>query len=428
MKKRKKMQPSQAFNFVHLDGAKEKPIVATKKSKKPRKPRDSAYSSRQSGRRKSTSANTSVLHLRADTSKTVVLNGEEVPKKTATVLCVTPLRLKGVDRMELMRKFDASKADIETDRPIQMFTRHSVTGTPLQAQTPGGSLLQLTSKNGFMLGFSNRPDVTLTPPVMAVSDAFEEKSATRRVKKNPHAIKHVRVTITPDLLKQVDAELARNNGVRSRSQNAVMTEEGEAVKKVSATRYAGAAELLSDELKWEWLHLIAHQILGSTSQNENNLGCGSFHANTDMIMAEMLLRPLVDVYPEGFLLDVKAHFVPGTQLLGKIEYSIITPNFTLPFVFNAQLKNKPDIYNAAYVSALVGTLNEMSGGVVETDEQLPKRRRINFQGLSVTREPIQTEVAVSSSLIGLFAKRESVSDGAVESVSDEKTAQNKPGK
>ncbi len=119
------------------------------------------------------------------------------------------------------------------------------------------------------------------------------------------------------------------------SQNKVMAAEGVSEKKSGATRYAGATGEFPDELKWEWLHFIAHKILASRSQTADNLGCGTFHANTDMMFVEYQIPHLAKAYPKGFYLKVEPEFIENSFLLKKINYTIATDDFKLTFVFKS---------------------------------------------------------------------------------------------
>ncbi len=64
--------------------------------------------------------------------------------------------------------------------------------------------------------------------------------------------------------------------------------------------------IVLENVKFEWLHLVAHMIAGAMTQNKDNLVAATKHANTDMIFAENELALLLKRYPEGVKLEVTA--------------------------------------------------------------------------------------------------------------------------
>lgn len=170
------------------------------------------------------------------------------------------------------------------------------------------------------------------------------------------------IKITPKLLKKAEKKIIQNHGRRNVSQNKTMANPGESEKKSSATLYAGATQDFAPELKWEWLHFIAHKFLADLSQNEKNLGCGTNHANTEMMFVEYQIPHIAAAYPKGFYLKIDPVFIEGTQILQKINYTVTTDDFNITFVFNAQKQDKPNYLNYEYTGALVATALKLRNG------------------------------------------------------------------
>ncbi len=177
------------------------------------------------------------------------------------------------------------------------------------------------------------------------------------------------------MFKKTDLERHKNGYTRSIQQNEILAESGKS-KDGSASKYAMATELFLTNIPWEWLHLIAHEIAGAATQKLENLVGGTKHANTDMMFIESQLRYLAKAYPEGFNLHVKANLMKKTnsdnkseylQIATTIEYNIITPDFTLPFIFNAQNETEPHIAFGKYISAFVKALVQHHQNQSKTD-------------------------------------------------------------
>lgn len=364
--------PASEFNSdsVSASAASVSQEKSQKKKAKRKRSDDGAYSKRSKTNKKKKAETDSgnILHLRANSSLTVTDGELEVEKKTAAILRTTPMRVNKTTKKLLEERFSEHQSKIKTNRPISEVTQRSATGTPLQVRTPGKSLLHLRSKNGVLYGFSNEPGVVLESPQRSIDPSFSSTSPATKVKPNPHKVKKVKTLITPESLQMAEQEIRANSGQRSISQNALMAATGVAAKKASATQYAKAAKLASGELRWEWLHLVAHYVLASKAQDENNLGAGTYHANTEMLGAELALPRLAKLFPQGFWLEVTAHFIPGQQILTTIEYTITTDKFVLPFTFNAQQKNQPDVYNLSYINALIDTFKDIHTTAKEESE------------------------------------------------------------
>lgn len=236
----------------------------------------------------------------------------------------------------------------ENYRPAAKVLIKSSTGTPTKIETPNGTQLSQSHSFKAVVFYDNASP--------ADKERFEIKHSDRtvpnnEVKENSQLIKYQSIRITDDLIKSVKQE-RQKLGRRAISQNAVMAKSGINAKKAGATRYAQGFKGFPSDLKCEWLHLIAYFVLGKLSQRPDNLGCGSFHSNTDMIFIEQHLPRLARAYPDGFDLDVKAHFIKDTQLLDRIEYTITTKDFILPFEFNAQQQSASSLSFNLYISQL----------------------------------------------------------------------------
>ncbi|HSW71497.1 MAG TPA: hypothetical protein VLH77_05910 [Gammaproteobacteria bacterium] len=341
-----------------------------------------------------------LLPMRANNKATVEVPNEEKtamieePLKTAAMLCpLSPLGFQEPLKSLLKAGFDLNQNKIKTARKIDQVIEWSPLGkTPRRVRTPGKTVLSLASNNGLIYGFSNGPARIFLSPKRKLEDplAFESSSAAAAVKPNPHLIKHVKVFITATSLKLAQKEISENCGIREGGgQNGVMATKSSLAKEASATLYARAAKVASsEEQRWEWLHLIAHFILASKAQQENNLGAGTYHANTEMLSVELALKTLVKLFPQGFWLEVKAYCIPLTQILTTIEYLIKTEEFFLPFVFNAQEQQQPNIYNLSYMDVFVQTLKDIKAPpsidkTLEPKNKTPTPKMLDFGSAAV---------------------------------------------
>ena len=170
-------------------------------------------------------------------------------------------------------------------------------------------------------------------------------------------LKQQTVVITKEQLEKAEKEREENNHRRRISQNRVMTKQGASAKHAGATAYANATCLFEIKLSWEWLHFCAHEFYGDVTQNDRNLGAGSGHANSDMTFVEPQIKRLAEIYPDGFTLQILSKVIGNpelkTQIPTIIEYNIITPDFVLPFKFNAQNPNRPHINFQQYINEIV---------------------------------------------------------------------------
>ncbi len=284
------------------------------------------------------------------------------PTKSAILIKETVVEEK--NRPAFTSLFTKKLEQISCHRPI-----HSIifdeNGSPTKIITPEKKTeLYRTGKLGDADFFSDdvldakklerKPLADLTK-----RDTFLSSAAYTAIKKPTTSTKVQSIKITPALLKTTAREIKKNNNRRSCSQAQVMVKKGVNSKKGSATQYAKATKDFPKELKWEWLHLIAHRFLGKKAQNENNLVCGINFANTDMMFAEAEINYLMTKYPEGIQLDIECELIANTQIAKVIKYTITTRDFTLNLVFNTQNPVKPVITHQDYMHALFSSLSEM---------------------------------------------------------------------
>ena len=91
---------------------------------------------------------------------------------------------------------------------------------------------------------------------------------------------------------------------------------------------------------WQWLHLIAFMLLRNEAQQAGNLVGGLKGSNTNMRPIEKMALEFVKQFT-SIQLIVSADLIPGTRIARTIHYKIVTPEFELPFTFDA-LKQKSD--------------------------------------------------------------------------------------
>lgn len=302
-----------------------------------------------------------LLAMRADTSVTIVtIDGEMKPLKTSILVSYPWAKENFYDIDALQRHLSESMTSISTYRPAAEVTEVNEKQSPTKIITPKKTKLQRIGTFGSFSLFSNQaiPSSSIASPIkeMPKLSSFTETEAYQALKAVLDPIKLQTTTITTTSLQQRKSAHRRNGYKRSTSQNATMVKEGVSAKKGSATGYAKAAELFCDTMRWEWLHMIAHMILGTASQNEKNLVAGTDHSNTEMMFIEAQIPYLAQQYPEGFELTVKANLIPGTHIATTIEYKIKTRDFDFPLVFNAQTTQQPHQVLQHYMRALIDAL------------------------------------------------------------------------
>lgn len=248
-----------------------------------------------------------------------------------------------------MRQAEANKLkQIHSHRPTAKIANISRCHSPVAVLTPKGTKLYRAARFGSLSLFSNKyesdPIVDINPKnsIEKKSDFFSSEPY-ESITTADKIEKIQTTTITHEKLEKRRKEDKDDNFRRYISQNKVMANPGVDAKKTGATNYVYATHLFENNIRWEWLHLVAHMISGASSQNSNNLVAGSAYSNTEMMFAEANLNYLARVYPNGFDLTVRATLIPSTHIATAIYYIIKTSDFELTFEFNTQTRNKPHI-------------------------------------------------------------------------------------
>lgn len=332
---------------------------------------------------------------------------------------------------EMVRRLKERFKSIESYRPIKQIIARSPKGTPSKVRVAGDEphddeILEASSVVGFGVVFSNNPNlhpVSLKPIKKVCSDnPVLQSSALTKVKPAAGKSKIQETTITHESLKQTRRENRAHSG-RALSQNRAVAAPYVKESEASASKYAGFVEISRERASWEWLHLIAHQILGEKSQTESNLVAGTNHANTEMlIMIEQHIKLISDAYPDGFELRTEAQLMgKNLQISNNILYTITTPDFCLPFNFNAQTENKPHTDYGKYFEILIKQLIEhaktrklasnvasSSNATVGAAVPPPPSKTPSIEPPFFTRKPIPTapKKSATSSIITPTKKHE----------------------
>lgn len=295
---------------------------------------------------------------------------------------------------------------IPSHRPIKRISRKSRTNSPVAVQTPKGTILPRVTRCGVLSLFSNDPNakpvIDFHPKTKLINETkFYASEAFDSIKESESNSKAQSTTITHKQLEKRRMEDLKNKFRRSISQNKIMAKSGVPERKGSATDYTLTTKLFDKDLRWEWLHLVAHMINGANSQDSENLVAGTAYANTEMMFAEATLNYLARVYPDGFNLSVRATLIPGTHIATAIYYMIKTPDFEIPFEFNTQTSNRPHINFQSYynylIEELVRSTHQSKKNDVEKNKQIitySKDKVKNFKIPTVSdKEPGSSSIA-----------------------------------
>ncbi len=247
-------------------------------------------------------------------------------KKTSTLVQITPVKnlLSPKSAHALQEKFKTHEDDGFT--PVKEITKFSVRGTPEEIKSEHDNILYLNSRNGPFFSYTSEK-----PP--------EESKVEKKLMDDPDfaiKTKTVSVTITKKLLKLAAQKILENKGKRCKPQNVVMGE--------SATEHTHAAGI-SLTKKMEWGHLIAHRFLSDLSQVAENMAAITNHANTEMIPVEDFIVALAFKDVGKIKIVVTAHLIGETDIASSIHYDVHVGGRIIPFVFEGQQANKPDIFN-----------------------------------------------------------------------------------
>ena len=316
---------------------------AIRSQKKRRKSRDPLYTPK-SRHAKSAAA------MEASLANVMNMRSQHSAEPTSAMLCGANLSSPEV------KAFNQRCGLFKSHRPINRVTKWTLNNSPLVIQTPGGTEHTRIDKMAYMVVFrKNAVEGELVSPVteVAANHSAFDTPLYKSIKPNQQKIKYQSIHVTPELLKKTRSEIAVNQGRRSQSQNKVAVKEGVPEAKGSATGYAQLFDELPADQRYEWLHLVAHFVKGKKSQDIDNLGIGTAHANTKMLFVEAQIPLLARFFPEGFRIDVEAEYMENTQIMSSIIYKISTKSFNLVFEFNAQDTIRPEIMMKEYLRTLV---------------------------------------------------------------------------
>ncbi|MCW5584480.1 MAG: hypothetical protein KIT56_11545, partial [Gammaproteobacteria bacterium] len=256
--------------------------------------------------------------MRSQTQQTITSpTGETITVKTSCVIEEKMVDGSPDSKAVFQKKFiESNNNNIPTHRNITI-TERSKNGSPTKVKTVTPSKTEMTcsSKIGGMRFFSNIPANNPISPIkkLPLKFSIEKDETSQDIKQCTVTEKTQEITIKLDELKKTLKEIKDNCGTRICSQNSVMVKEGVNAKKGSATKYAQTT-LFEKNYNWEWLHLVAYSILGSDSQDEKNLVCGTDHSNTEMMAIEQEIKFLAQQYSDGFKLQIKANLIQNTHI------------------------------------------------------------------------------------------------------------------
>lgn len=371
-------QPSTTQNLAETKGQKRKKI----------KRDDKAY--RPGGNKKKTG---DTLAMRCDNRKTVESENSQESLRTSFMIDTSQIQTKTpLSPRKLSARMNApTTTECGSYRRIYEVVEVNVNQSPVKVKVfspTKNDYAELTrdTKIGPVSLFSNR-SLVFSSENDAISELdtnhpFYQSEQYKKIKQYLYPSKDQELEITSTLLKKTANENAKNNFRRVKDQRAVMNG--------SATKYATATDLFVEGLKWEWLHLVAHEIAGAESQCIDNLVAGTYHANTNMIFVERELAFLAKHYPQGFTLKVTAHLMESKdtqqndndylQIGTKLEYTIATDDFTIPFVFNTQNPIQPHLDYKHYMRAMFQALIDL----IEEKETLQKTDEASNQAEQIS--------------------------------------------
>lgn len=346
---------------------------------------------------------------RFDTKKTVQNHaGNTVAKKTSMMiqedqLPMTPQTL-GVFKKSLSNKLE--NADCYT--PAGKIIELNPDGSPVKivsgtSKTPMSRVAKTlffgdpTKKQATaaVSYFSNDPQMkplAEQKQVLQLTDADKNKliDAFGKIKDIKDKCKTQKVKVDKTLLQKTSKQNAKNGHKRNPTQAGAAVKPGENASAASATRVKILPSFQAT-FKWEWLHLIAHSMLGEDSQVIENLVAGTTHANTEMITYESAVKKLTASYPDGVNLRVVAKLIEGTHIATEILYIINTKDFTLTLPINAQQENQPclsfDGFFNNILDALITATNEKDLSKIPSPKK--KHPLLSFSKKDLVVEPEQ---------------------------------------
>jgi hypothetical protein len=299
---------------------------------------DSAWT-RSSGRRAvSASSKENILNARCDTQK-------EGVKTSFAVNMDSVQQSQPVSREELASRLEKGLSE-ESFRPLQSLEFNEL-GSPLYGKTPGGTTLFKDKKYSAIYTFSNRESA------QKAYEEYQQSAQCKQLNDFLLTVKVQQVTVTDEQQAIVAREKKKLNHKRKVSQKAVM--DGE-----SAEEHVIKHSVAIKNVRFEWAHLLAHALVGSVGQQQDNLVATTAYANTDMIFAEAELAIFSSKYPDGFDVEVTAYVLSGTHIAEKIEYKIKIPGCEQTYEFDGQSPVQPHISFKNYFRALANALTKES--------------------------------------------------------------------
>jgi len=225
---------------------------------------DKSY--RPGGEGKASNSNRSVVHMLTDANPNIktsfYIKGEKSPSPSETALI---------------------KTKSSTYSPIKKIIVKSKNDSPLVVETKTEKLSCVARPNCSLRLFSSDPnllpvDQIQINPKIELED-FYCSQQYKKIKAITDKIKIQQAIVSPEILKQAKKKPRI-------SQNKIMTEKGETEKNGSAKKYASV--LFSENIKMQWLHLVAKMFNGE--QSEENLVAGTDNANIEMLLLEEELK------------------------------------------------------------------------------------------------------------------------------------------
>lgn len=345
-----------------------------KKSKnRKRKAVDQTYHPhRPTKRRKIDGDDHNVLRLRTDNRKETE-TGETI--KTAVIIHEDAIA--GLDKNDLE---NIQFGDVTPNRPVKTIIYDG--SSPIAIKTPGQTVLPRTASIGAATMFANTRKELFSkqeePTISPIATEFYASEEYKNIKKITNQINKIqKTTITSDSLKKVKKECIDSGKKRSTSQNAQMVEIGAPAKNGSANKYVDSLKLYDGKIRCEWLHLVAYSFIGKAGQHADNLVAGSEHANTQMMSVEKQVKKLAKIYKEVNII-VTADLIPNTHVAKKINFLIITMDFSIKFQFDPAATDKPHYTLDKYISKIIEKCVEKAKDKQTNDEttsSTPKPKR-----------------------------------------------------
>src|SRR5690606_27558512 len=146
-------------------------------------------------------------------------------------------------------------------------------GTPVKVVTPNKTILYRHNsgqREENIVVFTNdkskqgktSDDMPVVKKDGQLANEFYQSNVYKAIKVVKEKTKTIFATANEKLLKETNKENHEHHGKRKYSQNEVMAKDKSLTRQASASKLIEATKLFSGPVKGEWLHLIAHFILG----------------------------------------------------------------------------------------------------------------------------------------------------------------------